>query len=430
MSTIITSIICGIVVNYSLFYILKKLVNSSENINSFKNMLLIIALAIIQTILYNKNYSIMYIITNFISMMIFNKLILKEEMLKTIVSTSIVFLILMMADLIDSLIMVNLLSFETIRSIWYIRILNNIIVSIFSLLIFSIPKLREKFQYFINRIEERYIQIIVLFFILMFVIIIVTYCISNNFKFDVNYISNVFIMVALVIFCYIFINENNQYNKLNDQYDSLFKCIQTFEEWIENEQLNRHEYKNQLAVLRCMTKEKRVKEKIDSIIADNINIDDDTVNQLRAIPNGGLKGLLYYKVVIAEKDNINVEIDVSLKNAKLIKKIDENKMKIICRLVGIYLDNAIEATRETEERILSIEIYEIDKIFNIVISNTFIGNTKDLEKINEKGYSTKGRGRGNGLYFARKMIEKNKWLEQKQSIKNDFYTQFLKISLN
>ena len=29
-----------------------------------------------------------------------------------------------------------------------------------------------------------------------------------------------------------------------------------FEDWIEKEQLNRHEYKNQLAVLRCLTKGK------------------------------------------------------------------------------------------------------------------------------------------------------------------------------
>ena len=61
-------------------------------------------------------------------------------------------------------------------------------------------------------------------------------------------------MISLGIMALIFVKNRNSYNELTDEYDSLFSYIQNFEEWIEKEQLNRHEYKNQLAVLRCLTK--------------------------------------------------------------------------------------------------------------------------------------------------------------------------------
>ena len=46
---------------------------------------------------------------------------------------------------------------------------------------------------------------------------------------------------------------------------------------------------------------------------------------------------------------------------------------------------------------------------------------------NEKGVSSKGEGRGNGLYFASKLIKENDWLEQKQDIVDRYYIQELII---
>ena len=426
MSAVITSIVCGIIVNPCLFFIIQKLFNSKEKLISLKNICLIVILSIFQSIFYNENYNVIYIIVNYISIMIINKFIFKENMSKTIISTSIVFLILMLSDFIDSIIMVNITSFESVRSYWYLRLINNAIVSILCYVIFTIFNLKRKLRYFVSKYEDKHLTIMIFFFILVFAIIIATYTMSIDFKWDINYIANIFILIALIIFCYIFINENNEFNILNEKYDSLFNYVQTFENWIEKEQLNRHEYKNQLASIRCITKEKKVRDKIDSIMLDNINITNDTVNQLKPIPNGGLKGLLYYKTAIAENNKLNIELDISIKNPEIIKKLSEDKIKILCRLLGIYLDNAIEAAKETKKKIISIEIYEVDKNINIVITNTF-DNTNDISKRNDKGFTTKGHGHGKGLYFAKKMIDKSNWLEESQSILDKYYIQRLII---
>lgn len=426
MSAVITSVLCGLIINISFFTIAKRTMNSKIKLFNISNLILILVLSIMYAVIYNEGYSILYTMTNYLSIMLFNKLIFKENMKNTIISTIIALLIIMLADFINSLIIINFFSLEQIRSCWYVRIISNIIVATISISLFSIKPIVNKCRYFYKKINNKDITIILLFIILVVSIVIIAFNMSKNLFWNTDYFANFFVVITLIIFCYIFINENNEFNILNEKYDSLFNYVQTFENWIEKEQLNRHEYKNQLASIRCITKEKKVRDKIDSIMLDNINITNDTVNQLKPIPNGGLKGLLYYKIAIAENNKLNIELDISIKNPDIIKKLSEDKIKILCRLLGIYLDNAIEAAKETKKKIISIEIYEVDKNINIVITNTF-DNTNDISKRNDKGFTTKGQGHGKGLYFAKKMLDKSNWLEESQSILDKYYIQRLII---
>lgn len=426
MSAVMTSIVCGLIINISFFTIIKRIMNSKIELSNMSNLFFILSLSIMYAVIYNEGYSVLYTIANYLSIMLFNKIIFKENMKNTIISTIIALLIIMLADFINSLIIINFFSLEQIRSCWYVRIISNMIVAIISIALFSIKPVVNKCRYFYQKINNKDITIILLFIILVVSIVVVTFNMSKKLDWNADYFANFFVVITLIIFCYIFINENNEFNILNEKYDSLFNYVQTFENWIEKEQLNRHEYKNQLASIRCITKEKKVRDKIDSIMLDNINITNDTVNQLKPIPNGGLKGLLYYKIAIAENNKLNIELDISIKNPNIIKKLTEDKIKILCRLLGIYLDNAIEAAKETKKKIISIEIYEVDKNINIVITNTF-DNTNDISKRNDKGFTTKGQGHGKGLYFAKKMIDKSNWLEESQSILENYYIQRLII---
>ncbi len=426
MSAVVTSIICSLILNFSIIFIVKKLMGDNSNIFSVKFFLSLIILLTLQTIFYSGSYNIIYIISNYLAIILFLKINFNGSMTKTLTCTAITILIQMLADFLNSVIFLNFVNLNDIRGIWYLRIFSNVIVSSLSIAIFLIPICRKKCEYFTSKTENKNISTIVLLIILITVIVVVTYSMPSEFKLDSQYFANIFILLTLIVFCYIFINENNQYNKLNDEYDNLFKYIQIFEDWIEKEQLNRHEYRNQLSSLRCMTKEKKLKDKIDSILLDNINIANDTVNQLKPIPNGGLKGLLYYKISVAESKKIHVELDISIKKSDLIKKLSEDNMKTICRLIGIYLDNAIEGAIETRKKILSIEIYDFDNDINIVITNTF-NNKNDISRRNENGFTTKGKGHGKGLYFAGKMLAKNNWLKEEQSIMDKYYIQRLVI---
>ena len=234
-------------------------------------------------------------------------------------------------------------------------------------------------------------------------------------------------MIIISVLTLLFINSKNEYKRLSSDYEILFTYIQTFEDWIEKEQLNRHEYKNQLAVLRCLTKEKKVKDKIDEILEDNINIDGPVINQLKFLPKGGIKGLMYYKVAIAQKHKINLTTDVSIESKGILTKLSEKEVRVLCKLIGIYFDNAIEEAIESRKKNILIEIYELKDKVNIIFSNTF-KNHKNMKDRNKKGVSSKGEGHGNGLYFADKLIKENDWLNQKQEIIDGYYIQMIEIS--
>ena len=73
-----------------------------------------------------------------------------------------------------------------------------------------------------------------------------------------------------------------------------------------------------------------------------------------------------------------------------------------------------------------VEIYELKDCVNIVISNTFQQQSM-VKNMGNKGATTKGKGRGNGLYFARKIINQNEWLKEKHEIIDKYYIQTLTV---
>src|SRR5699024_5116913 len=121
--------------------------------------------------------------------------------------------------------------------------------------------------------------------------------------------------------------------------------------------------------------------------------------------------------------------DVSLERKSLLSKLSEKDIRILCKLIGIYFDNAIEAASESRKKNLTIEVYELKDKVTFVFSNTFKKH-KNMKDRNKKGVSSKGEGRGNGLYFASKLIKENSWLEEKQEIIDNYYIEQLTIKKN
>ena len=89
--------------------------------------------------------------------------------------------------------------------------------------------------------------------------------------------------------------------------------------------------------------------------------------------------------------------------------------------MGINLYNAIEASEKSKKRVVSLEIYKNQNI-NIVVSNSIDGDV-DIKNLNKKGYTSKGKGRGHGLYLAKNIIDKNSNIEANAKIVNSYFVQ-------
>ena len=95
-------------------------------------------------------------------------------------------------------------------------------------------------------------------------------------------------------------------------------------------------------------------------------------------------------------------------------------------MLGIYIDNAMEAAIKSKKKNVTLEIYESNNQLTFVISNTY-EELVSINKMNFDGYTTKGEGHGRGLYYVNKLLAKSKNLYSEQMFLNNYFIQKLFI---
>jgi len=430
VSNILIKVIGGTITSLTGFYIIQKILKSDVKINQIKTILLLAILVSITILSYQVNYYIMTPIITYASMILIYKNIFNLNILKAFIVGGIVLAIMFIADVITASIFMLFVTKEQLRGVFIYAITSNLLVASLSIGISSIKSLSNGVIKFVDKFENYSTKSSIAFMgILIVGLTIMLYYFTINYRFNLEYIINILGMASLFLLMLILVMEKNKYDKLNTEYDSLFEYVQNFEDWIEKEQLNIHESKNQLVTLQSMVKNKKAKDYINTILNETSDFNRNDIEQLKNVPKGGLKGLLYYKILVSQKEGITITTDVSPKVYDEIKKLQIKKLKDLCRLIGIYFDNAIEATKEcNEKKNVSLEMYLLKGKFIIVLMN-HIENEVEMKKINSKGISTKGNGRGNGLYFASKIIKNNKCFQSEQNVIRDYYVQKLIISI-
>ena len=423
-----TKFTCALIMTLFGIFVIQKVTNCKIKILSLKTIIGIVVLCLATITISKNEYAGIGTVAIFALQIIVYKEIFDLKVEESLIACGVVMMLTIFGDLISGFLLMKCFTLKQIRSTGYLYILSNILVAMFGMITIRVKFILHQLQNFYNSISKNKSVSNILFVILL---IIGLSSLGQNMSkvnaWESNYYVNITIMLIFFLLSYFFIKGKNNYEKLNSEYENLFTYVQNFEDWIEKEQLNRHEYKNQLAVLRCLTNEKKVKNKIDEILEDSINVEGEVVHQLKSLPKGGIKGLMYYKAAIAQKNKIDLTVDVSLESNSLISKLSEKDVKVLCRLIGIYFDNAIEAAGETRKKKVLVEVYEIKDRVTFVFSNTF-KKTKNFDDRNKKGVSSKGTGHGNGLYFASKLISENPWLSQKQEVIDKYYIQQITVT--
>ncbi len=426
MSIMLTKIISGLIMSVSFFIIVKNLIDNNSKYFSLKNLLAIIIIIFPAIFLYKTEYNgVSTILTFLISIIVF-KLIFSIRLSTSILAMSSAMLLTALVDYIV-LPFTILIGYENVRDTWYMILLNNILIFIVAIILTKIKSIKIQFQKFCLKIDSNGIVPVIFFSVISFWILIISFLnLSKHINVISNYILTAIVVVLVAVLYYLYVKECNNYNSLNQEYNAIFKYIQTFEDWIDNEQMYRHELKNNLSIIRSMTKNKEIIKKIDEMLKFSIILDENDIECLKNIPKGGLKGLLYYKLAISKTNKINLTIEVSPKVTKTIKKLNDKDLKQTCIILGIYLDNAMEASMKTKKKNVTLEIYESNNSLLFVISNTY----KDLipiKKMYADGYTTKGTGRGRGLYYANKVLSKSKNMYSKRTFLDDYFIQKLYI---
>ena len=191
----------------------------------------------------------------------------------------------------------------------------------------------------------------------------------------------------------------------------------------------KHDYVNILLSLSGYIEEgdlDRLKDFFESKIFPTKNLitgEDYKLNQLSNISVLEIKSLLSAKMIYAHESGIDITIDIPDKvESFLIDTVD------LARILGIFLDNAIEATLETEQPQIGLNIIQNKTGVSIIISNRFRDNGIMLHTLKQKGFSTKIGHQGIGLGNAQKIISSYDNALLETTMKCDYFTQHIELT--
>ncbi|WP_161628743.1 sensor histidine kinase [[Clostridium] dakarense] len=205
--------------------------------------------------------------------------------------------------------------------------------------------------------------------------------------------------IAFILLVSMINNENrlNEINKYNKKLEVMTNEMKKF----------RHDYKNILLSMNGYMQEndmEGLKKFFNSNIeplSENLDSYNFNITSISNIKNIELKGLILSKLIKAEDLGININITIY----ENIKNINMNVVDL-CRVIGIILDNCIEASLECKEPSIDICIDTNSSCTSFLISNTYIKKIDSLAELFKGGISTKGRNRGIGLSNLNDILDK------------------------
>lgn len=140
----------------------------------------------------------------------------------------------------------------------------------------------------------------------------------------------------------------------------------------------------------------------NNIVSVNKTIESNNykISSLQNIEITELKGLIAIKVIRAQELKIDAIVEV-------VEKINHINMKSIdlCKVVGILLDNAVEAAQASKVKSIRLACVKKADAILIVFANSVPDDMPPIYKIFEQGFSTKGDKRGLGLSSLRDTLQ-------------------------
>lgn len=142
------------------------------------------------------------------------------------------------------------------------------------------------------------------------------------------------------------------------------------------------------------------------------------------ISNSGVYNLLNQKYNLAVsngiKFNLSYFVDINNFNISIYE---------LTRILGILLDNAIDAAKSSHEKILNVSFKSEPKKHRnvIVVQNSYLDKNLDIDDIFRKGITSKVNHTGLGLWEVKKILGKNPNLDLYTSKDDLLFTQQLEI---
>lgn len=299
-------------------------------------------------------------------------------------------------------------------------------------------KLKSRYEYILskNYFKSYYILTTIT---LLVVIIFLTYLLVIKLSIEISYtlavivigLLSIYLLITLLALIYSFIEYWLDKKYTDTEYSTLKKYVSEIEESSYELRRFKHDYMNILSTLGDYINNKDMDGLSNFFNNDLLPESQKAINNdkrlylLSHINIPPIKSLVSNKIVQAINSGINVKVEVSDDiNSIPVDTLD------LCRILGVFLDNAIEAVSVCTDKIIHFAAITTDTQIIFVINNSCTQDTPPIYKLYEEGFSTKGKCRGLGLSSIKKLIDdKYPNILLNTNMRNCIFTQELRITL-
>ncbi|MCP1144532.1 GHKL domain-containing protein [Lysinibacillus endophyticus] len=255
---------------------------------------------------------------------------------------------------------------------------------------------------------------------------------QNLLKFNIiTQITYFAIMLFVLYFTIVTIKKENHYRKVEFETAQYTEYMHSLELINNDMQKFRHDHANILVTMQGYIEIEDF-DGLKTYFKKHIfSAEEDTIKRNMRLANlanlkiTGIKGLILTKTLQAEKEGISVHIEIP-------DEIEELSMNVIdiSRILGIFLDNAIEANIENNEnKEIDIAIFHsMSGSTLIIIENTISDNSIMINQIFDEGYSTKGKNRGTGLSTVKSILKNYPNVMLNTDVNNGVFTQIIEVT--
>lgn len=358
--------------------------------------------------------------------------VFKINLLKGIISQIFPFIIFVLTETILSKLFLNIfcIEYETLKSVPMYRISYALCVYLFVFIIFQIVKHIRISIKLLENMDRKSKLLLISNFIVLFISISVQLYLVTFYNNTLPIIITIFSIISLLTYFIISMYNLTRTTKLqittqNLEEEKLYnKTLVTLHDNIRG---FKHDFNNIVSAIGGYV----VSEDMDGLktyysqlLDDCQKVNNLTILSPTVINNSAVYSLLSSKYYQATELGIKMNIEVFLDLNTLGMNVYE-----FTRIFGILLDNAIEAAGECDDKIINIVIRK-DSGSNrqlCIVENTYKDKEVDTEKIFEKGYSSKNRNSGIGLWEVRQVLKRLNNVNLYTSKTDEMFKQQLEI---
>ena len=233
-------------------------------------------------------------------------------------------------------------------------------------------------------------------------------------------------MILIVLYT---TKKNYEAQKKVEYLENLNEYTRNLELVYNNLRSFKHDYVNIMTSLAAYIDEKRYDE-LETFFYEhilpmqkNLTQKNGALNNLLHVHVLELKSILYTKLLLA----VNQDIEVNLDIPDDIDSINIDPVDLT-RMLGIYLDNAIEACLETEHPTINFHLGKMNQDIILIISNTFVDKGLSVAQMYKKEVTTKGDGHGIGLHNVSQILNRYDNIYHETLMEDGLFIQQVQIS--